>query len=92
MPACAPPTRIIRFAPPIFAAASSTGLIFPSVAGVVMMISDTPAMCAGMQFINTVDGYAAVPPGTYRPALSIGTTFCPMTIPGFSFRIKLFRF
>ncbi len=34
-----------------------------------------------MASIRTVDGYAAVPPGTYSPARSMGMTFCPMTTP-----------
>ena len=28
--------------------------------------------------------------GTYKPALSTGMIFCPVTIPSFSFMIKLF--
>ena len=33
-------------------------------AGVVMTISDTPATLAGITSMSTVEGYAAVPPGT----------------------------
>ena len=50
-----------------------------------MTISEHPAIFAGMQFMRTDDGYAAVPPGTYRPTFSIGVIFCPITTPGLSF-------
>ena len=49
--------------PAIFAAASTSFDIF-SVGGVTMMSSPTPATLAGMAFMSTEDGYAAVPPGT----------------------------
>ena len=37
-----------------------------------MTTRSTPATCAGMAFINTDEGYAAVPPGTYKPTASNG--------------------
>ena len=41
----------------------------------------TPATCAGTIAITALDGYAAPPPGTYRPARCTGTwrveTICP---------------
>lgn len=36
----------------------------PVAGGVTMTISGTPATWAGMTFISTDDGYAALPPGT----------------------------
>ena len=39
-----------------------------------MTKSLTPASFAGMAFIKTVEGQAAVPPGTYKATLSIGLT------------------
>src|SRR3990170_5061719 len=33
---------------------------------------DTPATRAGTTFMTTLDGYTALPPGTYSPTLSIG--------------------
>src|SRR6201999_895631 len=33
----------------------------------------TPATCAGTTFITTLDGYTALPPGTYSPTRSTGT-------------------
>ena len=36
------------------------------------MISLTPATFAGITFINTLEGYAAFPPGTYTPNFSYG--------------------
>ena len=49
--------------PAIFAAASTSFDIF-SVGGVTIISSPTPATLAGIAFISTLDGYAAVPPGT----------------------------
>ena len=81
-----------RSTPATFAAASMAGFIFPSFpGGVVMTISPQPAILAGMASISTVDGYAAVPPGTYRPTLSRGVTFWPMTTPARSVMMKLLR-
>ena len=56
-----------------------------------MHTSFTPAILAGMASISTVEGYAAVPPGTYRPARSTGITFCPITTPGVSLMRKELR-
>ena len=56
-----------------------------------MTIWGHPAIFAGMVSISTVEGYAAVPPGTYTPTFSMGVTFCPSTIPGLSAITKLFR-
>ena len=61
--ACTPPTAMTVSTPAILAAASTSRDIL-SVGGVTMMISPTPATLAGMAFISTLDGYAAVPPGT----------------------------
>ncbi len=44
-------------------AANTSGLRTPSGVGTVTMISFTPATRAGITVINTVDGYAACPPG-----------------------------
>ena len=50
------------------AAARMSGLALPSfMGGVTMMSSSTPAILAGIAFISTEEGYAAVPPGTYSP-------------------------
>ena len=46
-----------------------------------MAISFTPATCAGITFIKTVDGYAALPPGIYTPTLSSGLIICPRRLP-----------
>ena len=63
--ACAPPTLKIRPTPATCAAARMYGLTEPSLfGGVTMTISSTPAIFAGIASISTVDGYAAVPPGT----------------------------
>ena len=32
-------------------------------------------------FINTEEGYAALPPGTYAPVLERGEIFCPNILP-----------
>jgi len=52
--------------------------------GTTMISSGTPATLAGMAFINTEDGYAALPPGTYKPTRSKGVTCCPSTVPSAS--------
>ncbi len=63
--ACAPPTLNTRSTPATAAATSVCGFTFPSACGGVhMMISSTPATCAGTAFISTVEGYCARPPGT----------------------------
>ena len=62
--ACAPPTAKARVTPARLAAASTSGLRTPCGVGTTMMISPTPATCAGSAFMSTVDGYAALPPGT----------------------------
>ena len=49
-----------------------TGIVL---GGVVIIILSTPATLAGMIFIRTDDGYAALPPGTYTPTFSSGVTF-----------------
>ena len=41
-----------------------------------------------MASISTVEGYAAVPPGTYSPTRSRGVTFWPITTPSRSVMIK----
>lgn len=60
------------------------GLRAPSGVGVTMTSSCTPATLAGMAFISTDDGYAALPPGTYRPTRSSGVTCWPSTVPSAS--------
>ncbi len=73
--ACAPPTLYISVTPASFAATRVIGYTLPSaLQGVVITILGTPATCAGITFIRTVDGYAALPPGTYTPAYSTGDT------------------
>jgi hypothetical protein len=59
---------------------------------VTITISSTPATCAGITFIRTVEGYAALPPGTYTPAYSTGDTLCPRIIPVSSVVIQVFLF
>ena len=41
---------------------------------------DTPASCAGTTFIITLEGYTALPPGTYSPTRSTGMNFS-VTVP-----------
>ena len=53
-----------RVTPTRCAAASTSGLRAPSGVGTTITISATPATCAGMAFISTDEGYAALPPGT----------------------------
>ena len=49
----------------MYAAAMTSALKSPFLGGgVTMTISSTPAIRAGMAFISTEEGYAAVPPGT----------------------------
>ncbi len=62
--ACAPPTVKTRSTPLRWAAASTISFSFPSGAGTTMTISGTSATLAGIAFISTDDGYAALPPGT----------------------------
>ena len=62
--ACAPPIVITRVTPAIAAAASTMRFLTPSGVGTTITISFTPATCAGIAFISTDDGYAALPPGT----------------------------
>ena len=67
--ACAPPMPNSRSTPAASAAASVTG----DGSGVQTTTSDTPATFAGIADISTVEGYAAEPPGTYRPTRSMAT-------------------
>ena len=63
--ACAPPIRKILSTPASLAAARIFGFGLPFfIGGVHITISSTPAILAGIAFISTDDGYAAVPPGT----------------------------
>ena len=57
-------------------ACSSTELI-----GQLMIIFFTPATFAGITFIKTVDGYDALPAGTYTPTEFIGVIFSPRIVP-----------
>ena len=61
-----------RSTPHTCAAANTNSFITPPGVGTTMMSSCTPATLAGIAFINTEDGYAALPPGTYRPTRSSG--------------------
>ena len=89
--ACAPPTLKTRPTPATLAAARMAGLTLPSAeGGVTITISPQPASTAGMQFISTDDGYAAVPPGTYRPTFSSGSTRWPRITPSLSWTVKPF--
>ena len=49
--------------------------------GVVITISPTSATWAGITFINTEEGYPAVPPGTYTPARCSPRTRWPVIMP-----------
>lgn len=49
-----------------------------------MISSGTPATFAGTAFMITVEGYAALPPGTYRPTRSSGVTCWPSSVPSAS--------
>ena len=69
---CAPPTLKTRSTPATAAAASTSSLRTPPGVGTTITSSLTPATFAGIAFISTDDGYAALPPGTYRPARSRG--------------------
>ena len=46
----------------------------------------TPATIAGTAFIINEDGYAAVPPGTYKPTDSIGFHTPPNKTPCLSLK------
>ncbi len=81
--ACAPPALRILLTPHMCAAASTSGLTLPSAfTGVAIMTSCTPAILAGMAFMSTVEGYAAVPPGMYSPARRTGIMRSPRITPG----------
>src|SRR5712691_3132862 len=82
--ACAPPSANTRSTPAIAAAARTSGLRSPRGVGTHMMSSRTPAILAGMAFIRTDEGYAALPPGTYKPTRSSGVTRCPSVVPSAS--------
>src|SRR4029079_14917130 len=62
--ACAPPIVNARDTPATCAAASTSGLRAPPGVGTTITMSATPATCAGIAFISTDEGYAALPPGT----------------------------
>jgi hypothetical protein len=64
------------------AAAKIVSLTLPSAfTGVKITSSATPASLAGTAFIIRVEGYAAVPPGTYKPTRLSGRTICPIIEP-----------
>ena len=73
--AWAPPIVKTLLTPEINAAASTSWLICPFGVGTTMTSSLTPATLAGIAFIKTEEGYAALPPGTYKPTRSKGVTF-----------------
>ena len=63
--AWAPPTRYTSSMPTSAAAARAASGTRPSgPGGTHRTISGTPATCAGIAVIKTVDGYEARPPGT----------------------------
>lgn len=62
--ACAPPTVKTLVTPATYAAASTMSLRSPFGVGTTIMISFTPATWAGIAFMMTELGYAALPPGT----------------------------
>ena len=49
-----------------------------------MATRPTPATVAGIAFISTDDGYAALPPGTYSPTASSGVQRIPKVSPAAS--------
>src|SRR4051795_13474009 len=55
--------------------------------GLTATPSRTPATPAGIAVISTVDGYAARPPGTYRPARSTGRTASETVTPSASYAV-----
>ena len=70
-----PPALKTSVTPASFAATNVAGYTLPSgPTGVIIVIRATPATFAGMIFINTEDGYAALPPGTYTPTADNGVT------------------
>ena len=91
--AWAPPTRYTSVAPARWAAVSVTGFTRPSFpGGVTITMRSTPATWAGIIFMRTEEGYAALPPGTYTPALARGVTFCPRIVPSGLASNQLFLF
>ena len=63
-------------APASRAVTSVSGYTLPSfIGGVSMAMRSTPATDAGITFMSTLEGYIAVPPGTYTAALLIGVIF-----------------
>ena len=79
---CAPPRRNTRSTPAIFAAARiASGCVPSGPGGEIMTSCRHPASFAGIAVMSTVEGYAAVWPGTHRPTFSIGVTFMPIYVP-----------
>ena len=87
--ACAPPTAHTSVTPSSAAAARIVGCgrplkgpAFPACGGLAITSESTPAVCAGTTFITTLDGYTALPPGTYSPTRSTGTQRSVTVAPG----------
>src|SRR6185369_3279491 len=79
--ACAPPTAYTSLMFSSINAAATAGFSENVRGGVVTTIRSTPATCAGTTFITTDEGYAAVPPGTYKPTRSRGVMRWPSCTP-----------
>ena len=79
--AWAPPTRYTSATPARRAASSTSGFSTPPGAGTHIATRPTPATRAGTAFISTEDGYAALPPGTYRPTASSAVQRMPRVSP-----------
>src|ERR1700722_7079849 len=91
--AWAPPTAHTSSTPSSRAAAKIVGCGRPSnrasyrpwdwaCGGLATASEPTPAACAGTTFITTLDGYTALPPGTYRPTRSTRTHRSVTVAPG----------
>ena len=59
------------------AAKTESGGFLPWLPGHVIDICLTPAIRAGIEVIRTVEGYLAVPPGTYEAAEYTGMNLWP---------------
>ena len=81
--ACTPPALKIWLTPAMRAATRTAGLTLPSLlGGVQSTISRQPAILAGVASMSTVLNNGAVPPGIYKPTLSMATLFCQQVTPG----------
>src|SRR6516165_5868670 len=81
----APPTAHTSSTPSRRAAARIVGCGSPpkrACGGVATTRDPTPAIWAGTTFITTLDGYTALPPGTYSPTLATATQRSVTVAPG----------